>query len=82
MTPVTAPRNCPMSTVRPGGSKNGSRYPMWVDDPRECWSRGFIPITLLRPEDMEDVIDQWVEEAITAIATDKFPGIQEPQEDH
>jgi hypothetical protein len=28
-------------------SKNGSRYPIWADDPRECWSRGFIPITLL-----------------------------------
>ena len=53
-------------------SKNGSRYPMWVDDPRECWSRGCIPITLLRPEDMDDVIDQWVEKAIPDDATDKF----------
>lgn len=56
-------------------SKIGSpypRYPIWVDDPRECWSRGFIPITLLRPEDMEDVIDQWVEKAIPDNATDKF----------
>jgi hypothetical protein len=53
-------------------SKNGSRYPIWVDDPRECWSRGFISITLLRPEDMEDVIDLWVEKAIPDDATDKF----------
>ena len=52
--------------------KNGSRYPAWVDDPRECRSRGFIPITLLRPEDMEDAIDQWVEKAIPDNATDKF----------
>jgi len=53
-------------------SKNGSRYPMWVDDPKECWGRRFIPITLLRPEDMEDVIDQWVEKAIPEDTTDKF----------
>jgi len=53
-------------------STNGSRYPMWVDDPRECWSRNLIPITLLRPEDMEEVIDQWVEKAIPNDATDKF----------
>lgn len=44
--------------------KNGNRYPRWVDSPRECWSRGFIPIRLLRPEDIRDEIDQWIEEAI------------------
>lgn len=53
-------------------SKNGSHYPMWVDDPRECWNRGLIPITLLRPEDMEDLIDQWVEKAIPSNIEDKF----------
>jgi len=40
--------------------KNGSRYPMWVDDPKECWGRGFIPITLLRPEDILPEIRQWI----------------------
>ncbi|MEE4135027.1 MAG: DUF262 domain-containing protein [Desulforhopalus sp.] len=44
--------------------KNGSRYPMWVDDPRECWSRGFIPVTLLRPEDILPDIRQWIAEAV------------------
>ncbi|MBA4418357.1 MAG: hypothetical protein C0392_10680 [Syntrophus sp. (in: bacteria)] len=52
--------------------KNGSQYPIWVDDPLECWGRGFIPITLLRPEDMEDLIDQWVEKAIPDDTIDKF----------
>lgn len=52
--------------------KNGTRYPIWVDNQKECWSRGFIPMTLLRPEDMEDLIDQWVEKAIIDDATDKF----------
>ncbi|NLJ99902.1 MAG: DUF262 domain-containing protein [Clostridia bacterium] len=45
-------------------TKNGKRYPMWVDDPKQCWSRSFIPIHLLRPEDMEEKIDNWVEKAI------------------
>jgi len=44
--------------------KNGNRYPMWVDNPRECWSRGFIPIRLLRPEDIMGEIRQWIKEAI------------------
>ena len=52
--------------------KGGIRYPVWVDNPRECWSREFIPVTLLRPEDMEDVIDQWVEGAIPDDVIDKF----------
>src|ERR1035438_1560504 len=30
--------------------KNGSRYPLWVSDPKECWNRGFIPMNLLRRE--------------------------------
>ena len=41
-------------------SKNGSRYPMWVDDPKECWNRGFIPIPLLRPDDILPEIRQWI----------------------
>jgi hypothetical protein len=51
---------------------NGARYPVWVNNPKECWSRGFIPITLLRPEDMEEMIDQWVEKAIPDDTSDKF----------
>ena len=57
--------------------KNGSRYPLWVDDPKECWGRGFIPITLLCPQDMEDVIDQWVEKAILEDTDDKFRAYKE-----
>lgn len=45
-------------------SKNGSRYPMWVDVPQECWGRGFIPITLLRPEDILPEIRRWVAAAV------------------
>jgi hypothetical protein len=52
--------------------KNGMRYPMWVDNPKECWSRGFIPIRLLRPEDIRDEIDQWIEEATPDDVSDRF----------
>jgi len=44
--------------------KNGNRYPMWVDRPNECWNRGFIPIRLLRPEDIMSEIRQWIKDAI------------------
>ena len=53
-------------------SKNVKRYPVWTDDPAECWQRGFIPISLLRPEDIKDEIDQWVENAIPEETADKF----------
>jgi len=57
--------------------KNGNRYPMWVDNPKECWSRGFIPIRLLRPEDIRDEIDQWIEEAIPDDVFDRFKAYKE-----
>lgn len=45
--------------------KNGNRYPVWTDDPKECWNRGFIPIRLLRPEDILKEIRQWIATAVT-----------------
>ena len=53
-------------------SKNGNRYPIWVDDPKECWRREFIPICLLRPEDIRDEIDEWIEKAIPDDVEDRF----------
>lgn len=52
--------------------KNGIRYPVWTDSARSCWERGFIPIHLLRPEDIKDEIDQWIETAIPENEPDKF----------
>ncbi len=40
--------------------KNGNRYPMWVDDHKECWRRGFIPVKLIRPEDILSEIREWI----------------------
>lgn len=43
--------------------KNGDRYPLWCDDPEECLRRGMIPSHLLKPEDIQTELDQWVERA-------------------
>ncbi|HWP02253.1 MAG TPA: DUF262 domain-containing protein [Gemmatimonadaceae bacterium] len=42
-------------------SKNGQRFPQWADDPEQLWSRGYIPARLLRPGDVEDEVDAWID---------------------
>ena len=42
---------------------NGVKYPLWCDDPAQCLQRGFIPTHLLRPEDIQREIDDWIERA-------------------
>jgi hypothetical protein len=44
--------------------KNENRYPRWVDDPSDCLSHGYIPIRLLRPEDILPEIREWVAAAV------------------
>lgn len=44
--------------------KNGSLYPMWVDNPAECWQRERIPFRLLRPEDISVEVRAWTKAAI------------------
>ena len=57
--------------------KNDKRYPLWTDDPVEYWQRDLIPIALLRPEDIKEEIDQWVEHAIPADVVDRFSAYKE-----
>lgn len=42
----------------------GQRYPLWCDHPEQCLQRGFIPTHLLRPEDIQPDIDDWITKAI------------------
>ncbi len=49
-------------------SRNGKRYPVWVDDPTQVWSRGFIPLRLLRPGDIHQEIGHWCDAATTESA--------------
>lgn len=44
--------------------KNGSRFPIWVDTPQECWDRGRIPLRLLAPGANDTDIDSWVAAAL------------------
>lgn len=40
------------------------RYPIWLDDPEQTWSRRYIPIHLLRPDDEAGAqLEEWATEA-------------------
>jgi len=43
--------------------KNGQKYPLWVDDPKECWNRKKIPFRILNPDDEIEYFD-WCNEAV------------------
>jgi hypothetical protein len=43
--------------------KNNERYPLWCDDPAQCLKRGYIPTNLLKPEDIQSEIDDWLRTA-------------------
>lgn len=43
--------------------ENNQKYPLWCDSPPDCIARGLIPTQLLRPEDIQDEIDEWIMEA-------------------
>jgi hypothetical protein len=44
--------------------KNGTVYPVWVDNPHECWKRERIPVRLLLPIDIMKEVRAWVKRAI------------------
>ena len=46
---------------------NGERYPLWCDDPADCLKRGYIPTHLLKPEDIQSEIDEWLSKATTPL---------------
>jgi len=43
--------------------KNEKLYPLWADVPADCLHRGCIPTDLLKPIDMANEIDIWIEQA-------------------
>jgi hypothetical protein len=42
----------------------GERFPLWCDSPSKCLQRGLIPTHLLRPEDIQSDIDDWLNKAL------------------
>jgi hypothetical protein len=51
-------------------STNGSRRPVWADDPRGTHSRGYIPLSLLRPGEMATEIEAWCRAATAGESAD------------
>lgn len=42
--------------------RKGKRFPLWVDQPRECWERQLIPLSLLNPDE-EATYQAWADSA-------------------
>ena len=42
--------------------KNSLKYPLWVDNPSECWEREKVPFGILNPDDSSGYI-KWCEQA-------------------
>lgn len=42
---------------------NGQRYPLWCDEAEDCLIRGMIPTSLLRPQDIQTEINDWLTKA-------------------
>jgi hypothetical protein len=57
--------------------KNGERYPIWCDDPPQTLHRGFIPLQLLRPEDIQGEIDDWIKDAVSQYEPKEGSGMEE-----
>jgi len=43
-------------------SRNGTKYPTWVDHPGQCWARNMLPLSLLNPDD-EESYQTWAGQA-------------------
>ncbi|WP_219903986.1 DUF262 domain-containing protein [Stenomitos frigidus] len=50
--------------------RTGERFPLWCDKPDKCLQRGLIPTHLLRPEDIQSDIDDWLNKALPKPSAD------------
>lgn len=55
--------------------KKGKRFPIWADNPLDCYQKGLLPSNLLRPGDIQKEIDIWIEAALK----DKMPSKDDPE---
>lgn len=44
-------------------NKNQLRMPRWVEEPAQCFKRGLLPVSMLRPGDISTEIDLWLNDA-------------------
>ncbi len=48
--------------------RNGTRYPVWADDPVKIDAKGYVPVSLLRPSDFDKDITAWCKTALAGNA--------------
>ena len=48
-------------------TRNGRRYPLWADDPKEQLSRGLVPMRLLHPERTTLEVREWCDSATDSL---------------
>lgn len=53
----------PMVHAQARWRRNGQQYPVWANEPAEVYSRGMVPLKLLRPGDLTREISRWSDEA-------------------
>lgn len=51
-------------------NKHQLRMPRWAEDPAQCFRRGLIPVSLLRPGDIATEIDSWLNDATKHLEPD------------
>lgn len=44
-------------------NKHQLRMPRWAEEPAQCFKRGLLPVSLLRPGDISTEIDLWLNDA-------------------
>lgn len=42
--------------------KDNEKFPLWVDQPKNCWEKGLVPFKLLNPDD-ETIYKKWADTA-------------------
>ena len=47
--------------------RNGRRYPLWADDPKEQWERGLVPFRLLNPDVEISEVSRWCDQATDSL---------------
>lgn len=51
-------------------NKHQLRMPRWAEEPAQCFKRGFLPVSLLRPGDILTEIDHWLNDATKPLEPD------------
>lgn len=57
-------------------NRNGRVYPLWVDDPQQCWDRGYIPIRFLSPDSDQGELGRWITATLPDNCSNKFETYQ------